>query len=320
MRSKHLLSILDLDQSDALSLIETAIKLKKGPRAPLLSGKSLALVFEKPSLRTRVSFELAMCQLGGHAIYLSPAEVGLGQREPVRDVAGVLGRYVDGIAARTFSQATLVELARFGAAPVINALSDKEHPCQALADFLTIFEKKGGFGNLTLAYIGDGNNVACSLLLLAALLGVNFRIACPPPYAPPAAVWEKARTMAAGNKSGMEMVPEPEAAAKGADILYTDVWVSMGQEKETEKRTAAFKNYQINRKLVSVAAPDAIVMHPMPVHHGLEMDSTVAYSARSALLDQAENRLHIQKAILAALLTGDSPNRRPLSLDGRGSG
>ncbi len=305
MRSKHLLSILDLEEADAWSLINRAIKLKQGPREPLLSGKSLALIFEKPSLRTRVSFDLGMYQLGGHAVYLAPAEVGLGKREPVRDMAGVLSRYVDGIVARTFSQAALAELAQYGSVPVINGLSDEEHPCQALADFTTIFEKKGVLRGLTLAYIGDANNVANSLFLLAGLMGMNFRIGCPPFYAPLAAVWDKATALAEKHQSSMEAMRDPEAAARGADVLYTDVWVSMGQEDETEKRRIAFENYQINRKLLALARPDAIIMHPMPVHHGLEMETDLAYSPQSVLLDQAENRLHVQKAVLVELLGKD---------------
>lgn len=302
MKGKDLLSILNLDQADAWSLINSAIKLKKDPRQPLLAGKSLALIFEKPSLRTRVSFDVGMYQLGGHAVYLSPAEIGLGKREPVRDIAGVLNRFVDGIVARTFSQEVQVELAKYSPTPVINGLSDEEHPCQALGDFMTIYEKKGTLRGLTLTYVGDGNNVANSLFLLAAVMGVNFRIACPALYEPPTPLWDKAKSLAAAQGSAMDIVRDPEAAARGADILYTDVWVSMGQEDEAERRRAAFKGYQVNSKLVAAANKGALLMHPMPVHHGDEMESALVYSPQSVLLDQAENRLHIQKSILAQLL------------------
>ncbi|MBI4334243.1 MAG: ornithine carbamoyltransferase [Chloroflexi bacterium] len=302
MLTKDLISILDLEMADAWSLLNSAIRLKRGPRENILAGKTVAMIFEKPSLRTRVSFDLAMYQLGGHTVYLSPAEVGLGQREPVRDVAGVLSRYADGIVARTFSQAVQQELAKYSSVPVINALSDQEHPCQALGDFLTVYEKKGALQGLTLCYVGDGNNVANSLLLMAALVGVNFRIACPPGYEPDPALWDKARRTAAAHGSAMEVMREPETAASGADILYTDVWVSMGQEEETAKRRQVFKCYQVNNKLLSVAAKEALLMHPMPVHHGEEMESALVYSPQSVLLDQAENRLHIQKAVLAGLL------------------
>lgn len=302
MRGKDLLSILDLDEDDAWRLLKSASQLKRAPRQPLLAGKTLALVFEKPSLRTRVSFDVAMYHLGGHAVYLSPAEVGLGKREPVRDVAGVLSRYVDGIAARTFSQAVQIELAKYSSIPVINGLSDAEHPCQALGDFLTIYEKKGALKGLTLTYVGDGNNVANSLLSLAALMGVNFRIACPPLFEPPRPVWENAERLASKQGSAMEVTRDPEAAARQADILYTDVWISMGQEEETERRRNTFQSYQVNTRLLSLAKKGAIVMHPMPVHHGEEMESALVYSPQSVLLDQAENRLHIQKAILVELL------------------
>ncbi len=302
MAGKDLLSIADLTQAEASQLISSAVALKQGARKPLLAGKVLALVFEKPSLRTRVSFDVAMYQLGGHAIYLSPDEMGLGKREPVRDVAGVLSRYVNGIVARTFSHKAQVELARFSSVPIINGLSDEEHPCQALGDFLTIYEKSGVLKGLNLAYVGDGNNVANSLLLLSALIGVNFRLACPQGYEPPATVLKHGQALAAAQSSSIEIVRDPEVAVRQADIVYTDVWTSMGQEAETEKRRAVFKGYQVNSKLLSLAKKKALLMHPMPVHHGEEMESELVHGPQSVLIDQAENRLHIQKAVLAKLL------------------
>lgn len=298
MQGKNLLSIADLGPSGVRNLINKAVELKKGPRLPVLSGKVLALIFEKPSLRTRVSFDVAMHQLGGHTIYLSPAEVGLGKREPVRDVAGVLSRYVDGIVARTFSQDVQVELARWSSIPIINGLSDEEHPCQALGDFLTIFEKKGSLKGINLAYIGDGNNVANSLLLTAALAGVNFHIASPEGYNVPSGLRSKAENLAETSGARLEFGEDPVKAVADADIIYTDVWVSMGQEEEKEKRLAAFKKYQVNEKLLSASRKNPFVMHPMPVHHGEELESSLVYGPRSILLDQAENRLHIQKAVL----------------------
>jgi ornithine carbamoyltransferase len=245
-----------------------------------------------------------MYQLGGHAIYLSPAEIGLGKREPVRDIAAVLSRYVNGIVVRTFSQNVLMELASASSVPVINGLSDEEHPCQALGDFLTIFEKKGTLKGINLTFVGDGNNVASSLLLLSALMGVNFRIACPPGYEPPDNIWKNGQTLSAGSGARIQVLRDPEAAVHEADVIYTDVWTSMGQEAEVEKRRAAFKDYQVNSRLLSLAKREAILMHPMPVHHGEELEPGLVYSPQSVLFDEAENRLHIQKAILTELLAG----------------
>jgi len=270
----------------------------------LLEGKALALMFEKPSLRTRVSFETAMRQLGGHAIYLSPDEVGLGKRESVSDVAQVLSRYVDAIAARTFSHQTLDILANYSGVPIINALSDLEHPCQALADFLTIYEKKDRLEGLTLAYVGDGNNVAHSLLLAASLTGVNFRIASPSGYR----IQEEMLHLAQGyaNDSGAEIfcTEEPRLAVSGADIVYTDVWASMGQEAEATQRHQVFASYQVNSELMSLAREDAILMHPLPAHRGEEVTDNILDSPQSAVIDQAENRMHLQKALLAGMLGG----------------
>jgi ornithine carbamoyltransferase len=266
MQTKDFLSISDLSDTDLKLLLADAVELKSMGWTTALSGKTLALLFEKPSLRTRVSFEMAMRQLGGQVIYLSPAEVGLGKRESVPDVARVLSRYVDVIAARVFSQETLEQLGRFADVPVINALSDKEHPCQALADLLTIYEKKGGLAGLTLAYIGDGNNVAASLLLACALTGINFRAASPPGYALPADILAVADGFAA--ESGAEVVygQEIEPVASGADIIYTDVWTSMGQEAEAEKRRHDFDGYQVNNRVLALAKKDGAHLGVDGVH------------------------------------------------------
>ncbi|TES84762.1 MAG: ornithine carbamoyltransferase [Dehalococcoidia bacterium] len=301
MKGKDLLSITDLEAEDIRLLIADAISLKAQGWLDMLSGKSLAIMFEKPSLRTRVSFELAMRQLGGEAIYLSPAEVGLGGRESVPDVAKVLSRYVDAVAARTFSHRTLEVLAEYSAVPVINALSDWEHPCQALADLLTITEKKGELQGLTLAFVGDGNNVARSLMLAASLTGMNFRIASPADYT----IDEGTLTLARSNAAdGILCTDEPRLAVEGADIVYTDVWASMGQEDEAKKRSKAFAGYQVDAALFSLAKPDAIFMHDLPAHRGEEVTDEVIDGARSVVFEQAENRLHAQKALLAAILGG----------------
>ena len=304
MKGKDLLSIADLGGEDIRLLISDAIDMKDRGWLSMLSGKTLALMFEKPSLRTRVSFELAMRQLGGETIYLSPAEVGLGQREAVSDVARVLSRYVDAIAARTFSHQTLEVLASYSSVPVINALSDWEHPCQALADLLTIYERKGELNGLALAFVGDGNNVARSLMLAASLTGMNFRIASPAGYA----IEDKTLHLAQGNavSSGGEILctDDPRLAVSRADIVYTDVWASMGQEAEAEVRRKIFAGYQVNSELLSLAREDAILMHPLPAHHGEEVAEGVLDSPKSVVFDQAENRLHLQKALLAEILGG----------------
>ncbi len=299
---KNLLSVSDLDRKEIEQLIEQALRMKKVEAPPSLAGRTLALLFEKPSLRTRVSFEIAMYQLGGHSIYLSPEEVGLGKREPVADVARVLSRYVDGIAARTFSQETLRILAGHSSVPVINALSDLEHPCQALSDLLTIYEKKGRLHGLNLAFIGDSNNVANSLLLAACLLGMNFHIASPPGYEVKGEVLSQGREFAALSGSQIQLTSEPYEAAKDADIVFTDVWASMGQEAEAEQRRLAFSGYQVDNKLLSLAKGDVLFMHPLPAHHGEEISAGLLDDPRSVVFDQAENRLHLQKALLARIL------------------
>ena len=300
---KDLLSIADLNRKEIEHLIEQAWRMKQKGASLLLSGRTLALLFEKPSLRTRVSFEMAMYQLGGHSIYLSPEEVGLGKREPAADIARVLSRYVNGIAARTFSQETLRILAGHSSVPIINALSDLEHPCEALSDLLTIYEKKERLSGLTLAFIGDGNNVANSLLLSACLAGMNFRLAYPPGHGVKEEVSNKGEEFAALSGSQILITNDPYEAAKDSDIIYTDVWTSMGQEAEAEKRRLAFSGYQVNNKLLSSAKEDVLFMHPLPAHHGEEISAGLLDDPRSVVFDQAENRLHLQKALLVKLLS-----------------
>jgi ornithine carbamoyltransferase len=302
MRGRDLLSIADLTPEELRGTLEMALRMKQGGCTPLLQGKTLALLFEKASLRTRVSFDVAMQQLGGHAVYLSQAEVGLGQRESVADIARVLSRYVDAIAARTFAQSTLEVLAKYATVPVINALSDDEHPCQAAADLLTIYEKKGRFAGLSLAFVGDGNNVAASLAQGSAMVEMNFAIASPDGYGLPASVLAQARRLASRTGASVRVVTAPEEAVRGADVVYTDVWTSMGQEDEHGERLRAFAGYQVNQRLLSLAAPDAIFMHDLPAHRGEETVDEVIDGPQSVVLDQAENRLHAQRAILALLM------------------
>ncbi|UCH86600.1 MAG: ornithine carbamoyltransferase [Dehalococcoidia bacterium] len=305
MHGRHLISVADLSPRDVQRVVDMALHTKNGQSVAILGGKTLALVFEKPSLRTRVSFDVAMQQLGGHALYLSPAEVGLGEREPVADVARVLSRYVDAIAARTFKHETVEELARWADVPVINALSDGEHPCQALADLLTIYEKKDRWQGVVLSFVGDGNNVARSLMLGAAMVGMDFRIASPPGYRVARALVDKAESLAAASGAAVICVESPQEAVRGADVVYTDVWASMGQEKEQAERRRAFSDYQVNAELLALASPDAIVMHDLPAHRGEEIADEVIEGPQSVVFDQAENRLHAQKAVLALILGGE---------------
>ncbi len=304
MQGKDLLSINDLTSEEIKALIQDAIDMKNDSWHSILERKVLALVFEKPSLRTRVSFEVAMGQLGGHAIYLSPAEVGLGKRESVPDVANVLSRFVNVIAARTFSHHTVVDLARNASVPVINALDDLEHPCQALADLLTIYEKKGDFKGLRIAYIGDGNNVANSLMLACSLVGADFRIAAPRGYEMSADILNRGRKQAEDNGAEVITTSDPKEAARGADVVYTDVWTSMGQESESEVRRKAFAGYQVTGEILAQAKEDVIFMHPLPAHRGEEVSAEVMDGPHCAVFDQAENRLHAQKALLAEMLGG----------------
>lgn len=304
MPVRNLVSITDLSPKEMEEILRLAEALKDaGPgRQPSLAGKTLALLFEKPSLRTRVSFHVAMRQLGGDCIYLSPAEVGLGQRESVADVARTLSRYVDCIAARTFRMQTVEELARHASVPVINALSDREHPCQALADLLTVQEKKGALRGVTIAFIGDGNNVAASLALGAAMAGARFVIASPPGYELPGDLLGRAAAICDQTGGSVQQVREPAAAALGADVVYTDVWASMGQEQEADTRRGAFSGYRVDAALMALAKSDAIFMHDLPAHRGEEVTDEVIDGPQSVVFDQAENRMHAQKALLAVLL------------------
>jgi ornithine carbamoyltransferase len=304
LKGKDLLSITDLTAEEIQVILNDALSMKSDGWLSILDHKILALLFEKPSLRTRVSFEIAMKQLGGYTIYLSPAEVGLGKRESIPDVARVLCRYASVISARTYSHATLQTLAQYADIPVINALSDVEHPCQALGDLLTITERKGDLKGLTVAYIGDGNNVANSLMLACTLMGINFRIAAPSGYEIPASIWETGKEYALGSGCELSSTSNPEEAVEGVDVVYTDVWTSMGQEAESEKRRGIFKDYQITLDLLKGAKEDAIFMHPLPAHRGEEVVDEVMESQHSVVFPQAENRMHAQKALLAAMLGG----------------
>ena len=301
-----LLSISDI--ADQLpSLLEEAGRLKatrrSSPARTSLASRSLALIFEKPSTRTRTSFEVGIHELGGHAVYLSRSEIQLGRGETIADTARVLSRYCDGIVYRAFRHADVVELARTASIPVINALDDLEHPCQIVADLLTMHERwKGGFRGKRLAWIGDGNNVLHSLLLGAAAVGLDLTAATPATYAPNPGIVAAAQALAARSGAHLRFVEDPSLAADGADALYTDVWVSMGDEAEGAARTRAFQGYQINAALLERAAPDAFVLHDLPAHRGQEITDDVLDGPRSAAWDQAENRLHAQKAILELLL------------------
>ncbi len=299
---KHLLSIADLGRADVEELFRLAAYWKGQTKARVvaspLAGRSLALVFEKPSLRTRVTFEVGMAQVGGTTVYLAAQDIGLGKRESVADVARNLGRWVDAIAARTFVQATVEDLARHSGLPVINGLSEAEHPCQALADFFTLWERGLDLRRLRLAWVGDGNNVFHSLALLAALVGTELTAACPPGYEPDPEVLATARTL--GGR--IAVTADVAEAVARADAVYTDVWVSMGQEGERERRLEAFSRYQLNDRVLAFAKPGALVMHCLPAHRGEEITDSVLDGPHSVVLDQAENRLHVQKAVLLTLL------------------
>jgi ornithine carbamoyltransferase len=304
---EHYLSIADLTPDQLRALLRLTVDLKEewknGGNRPLLRGKTLGMVFQKPSLRTRVSFETGMIHLGGQALYLSPFEIQLGQRESVGDVARVLSRYVDGIMARVFAHTDITELAEYSSVPVINGLSNYNHPCQGLADFLTIVEHKGWeLQGRKLVFIGDGNNVATSLIFGAALLGMDFAITGPRGYELPPGVWALGKQFAAASGSQLLATYDPHEAVAGADVVYTDVWASMGQEEESEERGRVFMPYQVNVGLMAEAKSDAIAMHCLPAHRGQEITDDVCDGPHSVLWDQAENRMHAQKAILAQLL------------------
>jgi ornithine carbamoyltransferase len=302
--NKNFLSIADLSRERILQLFALAADLKQrwkaGRRAAPLAGRSLALIFEKQSLRTRVTFEVGIVQLGGRAVYLSGHEIGLGTRESVPDVARNLSRWVDAIAARVYSHASVETLARYATIPVINGLSDFEHPCQALADYFTLWERGVDLASMRLAWIGDGNNVCHSVLLAGALVGASMVVACPPGYEPNAGVQATVRKL--GGR--LEVTTDARDAATGADVIYTDVWVSMGQEAERVPRTEAFSRYQVNDTLIGFAKPGAVIMHCLPAHRGEEITDTVLDGPRSIVLEQSENRLHAQKAVIFELLGG----------------
>jgi ornithine carbamoyltransferase len=306
---KHFLALTDYTPGELRALLDLAFRLKeewrRGGNEPILRGKSLALVFQKPSLRTRVSFEMAMVHLGGYAFYLSPAEVKMGGRESVPDVARVLSGYVDAIMARVFEHEHIVQLAQYASVPVINGLSDYNHPAQGLADLFTVLEQKGRLDGLTLAYVGDGNNVARSLLFGAMKSGMHFKIASPAGYT----LNDEDVTLAEGIRLNdgqrIELSHDPVAAVQDADVIYTDVWTSMGQEEETAVRRRVFAPYQVNAELVRQARPDCLVMHCLPAHRGEEITDEVADGPNSVIFSQAENRLHAQKAILVHLLAPD---------------
>jgi len=298
---RHLISLHDLTPAEIDYLLTLALRVKAHPARyrTALEGKALALLFEKPSLRTRVTFELGIGQLGGQPLYLGPQEVGLGKREAVKDVARNLSRWVDGVMARVFSHQSVMELAEHASVPVINGLTDFEHPCQALSDYLTLLEHKGKLAGLTLAWVGDGNNVAHSLIYGSARLGVRMRLATPPGYEPDRSV------VADAQREGgeIQLTHEPAEAVTGADAVYTDVWTSMGQESEADTRQRIFRPYQVSAQLMRRAGPEALFMHCLPAHRGQEVTDEVIDSPRSIVYDQAENRLHMQKAILLALLS-----------------
>jgi ornithine carbamoyltransferase len=303
----HFLSLADHSSKELVTLIDTAVALKHerkeiGKNKPVLANKVLAMVFQKPSLRTRVSFDMAMRHLGGDALYLSPNEIGLGKRESIADVSRVLSGYVDAIMARVFDHAHILELAKHAGIPVINGLSDFNHPCQAMADVLTVYESFQSFDGLKMTFIGDGNNVAVSLLFAAVKFGFNFTVATPEGYELPQMVIQQAQSL---NDFNVEIIQthDPLAAVHDTHVIYTDTWVSMGQEEETKKREAVFPPFQVNKALVELASDEVIVLHCLPAHRGQEITDEVADGPHSRIFDQAENRMHAQKAIVLHLLT-----------------
>jgi len=304
--NRHLLTLDDVTRDDVEGLFDLAAALKAKQHQAILytplQGKSLAMIFEKPSLRTRVTFEAGMTQLGGHAIYLAPGDIRLGQRETVQDAARNLERWVDGIVARTFSHQMVERLVLYSRIPVINGLSDGHHPVQILCDLFTLWEKRRVIAGLRVAFIGDGNNVCHSWLQGAAKLGVHFTLACPPGYEPDPAILARAQEDAKASGARLEVIHDPRVAARGADVLYTDVWASMGQEDERARRLRDFQGFQIDGALVDLAGRDVVVMHCLPAHRGEEITDEVMDGPRSIVFDEAENRLHMQKAILVTLL------------------
>jgi len=303
---RNFLTITDFSKNDLDKLLKSAIYLKNEyfnhGNPPILKGKVLAMVFNKPSLRTRISFDMAMRHLGGDALFISPSEIGLGKRESIADVARVLSGYVSGIMARVFAHDHITELAEWSSVPVINGLSDYNHPCQAFTDVFTMYEHFGNLEGLSVTYVGDGNNVAVSLLHACIILGINFTIASPEGYDINSKVWENAEVLSGNSGSTINHLRNPQDAVLGADVIYTDTWTSMGQEEESKNREKVFPPYQVNSDLLNQAKSTAIVMHCLPAHRGQEITDDVADGSQSILFTQAHNRLHAQKAILLNLL------------------
>lgn len=306
-RGRDLLTLADYTKEEIQMLLDLAVQLKKrqkeGKTTPLLSGKTLGMIFEKSSTRTRVSFEVGMYQLGGQALFLSRNDLQLGRGETIADTARVLSRYLDGIMIRTFGHEKAVELARFATIPVINGLTDDYHPCQVLADLLTILEKKGTLDGVKLAYVGDGNNMAHSLMQAGAIMGMRVAVATPTGYEPKREVVDFSRKMAVLSGGEVTITHSPEEAVAEADVVYTDVWASMGQEQEAQQRLQDFRGYQVDERLMKRAKADALFMHCLPAHRGEEVSDEVADGPQSVIFDQAENRLHAQKAVLAAVMS-----------------
>ena len=304
---KDFLSILDIDECELESIVADAVRLKRlksaGTAHEYLRGRSLGMIFEKASTRTRVSLEVGMSDLGGHALFLNPQDMQLGRGEEIRDTARVLARYVDAVMIRAYSHATVEEFARYANVPVVNGLSDHQHPCQVLADIMTLSERFGDLHGLKLAWVGDGNNVCNSWILSSALTGMEIAVASPPRYRPKDEIVDRARAM--GGK--VTVVTDPDEAVRDADVLYTDIWVSMGDEQERTERLQALKSYTMDSRLVAQASPDALVMHCLPAHRGEEITDEVIEGPQSIVWDQAENRLHAQKALLVRLVAGRMP-------------
>ena len=304
MRGKDFLWLADLESEEIGQMVRKAREMKEGGTPRAMDGKVAVLLFEKPSLRTRVSFEVGVKQMGGTCIYLSGADVGMGTREPAEDVARVLDRLVDVIIARVFSHRHLEILAEYSSIPVVNALSDLAHPCQAVGDLLSMTEHKGDLSGLNVAYVGDGNNIASSLAIACASVGANFTVASPPEYKVPEVAWSIAERRSAEVETILRWTESPEAAVEGADVVYTDVWISMGDEAEADERRGVFSTYRVTGDLMERADKSAVFMHDMPAHRGEEIDDHMLDHPQSIVFHQAENRLHAQKAILAELLSG----------------
>ncbi|MFU8826744.1 MAG: ornithine carbamoyltransferase [Brevefilum sp.] len=311
---KHFIDIADFSAVELQKMLDLGLKLKQeqkqGKFRTVLKNQVLAMVFQKPSLRTRVSFDMAMRTLGGDALYLSPQEIGLGKRESIADISRVLSGYVQAVMARVFEHEHILELAKWSSVPIINGLSDYNHPCQAMADALTILEEFGDLKGLTVSYIGDGNNVAVSLLKIVTKLGADFRIANPEDYDMSDDAIAQGQEFAKLSGGSVTLLREPEAAAEYADVIYTDTWTSMGQEEEAKKREKVFPPYQVNQNLLSLAKPNVIVLHCLPAHRGQEITDEVADGPHSRLFTQAENRMHAQKGILVDLLIGGNPDAK----------